>query len=391
MATAESPIEQPAEPSAERSAERAMTADAGLRPLYAEQRKLWRRMLAMPRVLRQARETRVGTTPADVVLTEGTHKLLHYRREEPAVYPEPLLLSYALVNRPYILDLQPGRSVVEQYLERGFEVYLIDWGVPSDADHVLTLEHYVCGFLKRAATFVLERHQQKRLHLLGYCMGGTMSALLAALRPELIETLTLLAAPVEFAGQGALLNLWTGAGHFDVDALIDACGNCPGWFLQSCFLAMNPVGNLVEKNIAFYEQMDDPRSVRNHLCLEAWVNDNIPVAGEAFREFVKSLYQRNLLVKGELWLGGRRVDLGRISCPLLLLTAGKDHLVAPSSTEGIRPHVGSSDIQSMEIGAGHVGLVVGSKAHQTLWPAATRWLGERSTSKTGGPAAGAPS
>ncbi|HEY6476126.1 MAG TPA: class III poly(R)-hydroxyalkanoic acid synthase subunit PhaC, partial [Polyangia bacterium] len=156
-------------------------------------------------------------------------------------------------------------------------------------------------------------------------------------------------------------------------------------------LSMNPVGNLVEKNILFYEQMDDPRSVRNHLALETWVNDNIPVAGEAFREFVKSLYQRNLLVKGELWLGGRRVDLGRITCPLLLLTAGKDHLVAPSSTEGIRPHVGSRDIQSMEIDAGHVGLVVGSKAHQTFWPAATRWLGERSTPKPDGFGVGASS
>jgi polyhydroxyalkanoate synthase subunit PhaC len=383
VATAESPTDN--------RTERSTTADAGLRPLYAEQRRIWRRLLAAPRVLRQARETRVGTTPADVILTEGTHKLLHYRREEPATYAEPLLLCYALVNRPYILDLQPERSVVQRYLDRGFEVYLIDWGVPSDADHLLTLEHYVCGFVKRAATLVLDRHSQKRPHLLGYCMGGTMGALLAALRPELVETLTLLAAPIDFAGQGTLLNLWTGAGHFDVDALIDACGNCPAWFLQACFVSMNPVGNLVEKNIAFYEQMDDPRSVQNHLALEAWVNDNIPVAGETFREFVKSLYQRNLLVKGELWLGGRRVDLGRITCPLLLLTAGKDHLVAPASTEGIRPHVGSSDIQSMEIGAGHVGLVVGSKAHQTLWPAATRWLGERSTSKTGGPTGGAPS
>jgi polyhydroxyalkanoate synthase len=368
----------------EHPAERARTADAGLLSLFAEQRRLWRRLFAGPRVLRQARETRVGTTPADVVLTEGTHKLLHYRRETPATYAEPLLLCYALVNRPYILDLQAERSVVQQYLQRGFEVYLIDWGVPTEGDHVLTLEHYVCGFLKRAATLVLDRHARSRLHLLGYCMGGTMAALLAALRPELCQSITLLAAPIEFAGGETLLNLWTGAGQFDVDGLIDAYGNCPAWFLQACFVAMNPVGNLVEKNIAFYEQMDDPHSVRNHLALEAWVNDNIPVAGETFREFVKSLYQRNLLVKGELWLGGRRVDLARITCPLLLLTAGKDHLVAPASTEGIRPHVGSGDVQSMEIGAGHVGLVVGSKAHHTLWPAATRWLGERSTSKPGG-------
>ncbi len=375
MATAES----------ERSTMRWGAVDATLPPLFAEQQRMWRRLLAAPRVLQQARDTRVGTTPADVILSAGTHRLLHYRRETPATYAEPVLLCYALVNRPYILDLQAERSVVQQYLQHGFDVYLVDWGVPSDTDHVLTLEHYVCGFLKRAATLILDRHAGRSLHLLGYCMGGTMAAVLTALCPELARTLTLLAAPVDFAGTETLLSLWTDPKHFDVDALIDAYGNCPGWFLQACFLAMNPVGNLVEKNIAFFEQMDDPRAVQNHLALESWVNDNIPVAGEAFREFVKNLYQRNLLVKGELSLGGRRVDLGRIACPLLLLTAGKDHLIAPASTEGIRPHVASSDIASMEIGAGHVGLVVGSKAHQTLWPAATRWLGERSTSKPDGP------
>jgi polyhydroxyalkanoate synthase subunit PhaC len=351
----------------------------GLKALLLEQQRLWRRMLSAPTVMQLARETRVGTTPADVVLTEGTHKVLHYRRETPATYAEPMLFCYALVNRPYILDLQPDKSLVQQYLKRGFEVYLIDWGVPTDADHGLSLEHYVCGFLQRAAAFILERQGQSKLHLLGYCMGGTMAALMSALRPELVETLTLLAAPIDFAGQSGLLNLWTDQRHFDVDAMIDAYGNCPAWFLQTCFLFMNPIGNLIEKNLSFYEQMDNPRSMTNYFALESWVNDNIPVAGQAFRVFVKDLYQRNQLVNGEFRLAGERVDLGRIGCPLLLLTAKNDHLVAPASTEGIRSCVGTRDIESMEIGAGHVGLVVSGRAHQSFWPAATRWLGDRST------------
>jgi polyhydroxyalkanoate synthase len=126
--------------------------------------------------------------------------------------------------------------------------------------------------------------------------------------------------------------------------------------------------------------MDDPRSVSNHFALERWLNDNIPVAGETFRTFVRNLYQRNELVRGEFHVGGQRIDLRRITCPLLLLTASADHLVAPSSTEGIRPHVGSRDVTSMAISAGHVGLVVGAKAHATFWPEATRWTAERSTS-----------
>ena len=345
---------------------------------------MWSRLLSVPSVFRQARETRVGTSAAEVVLTEGTHKLLHYHRETPAAYAEPVLFCYALVNRPYILDLQPDKSVVQQYLKQGFEVYLIDWGVPTDADRGLSLEHYVCGFLERAVEWIRERQASERVHLLGYCMGGTMAALFTALRPELVRSLTLLAAPIDFVGHDALLNLWTDRRHFDVDAVVDAYGNCPAWFLQTCFLLMNPIANLIEKNISFYEQMDDPRSMTNHFALESWVNDGIPVAGEAFREFVKSLYQRNLLVKGELSLGGRRVDLARISCPLLLLTAKNDHLVTPASTEGIRPHVATPDIESMEIGAGHVGLVVSSRAHKSFWPAATRWLGDRSTPPRGG-------
>jgi polyhydroxyalkanoate synthase len=352
--------------------------------LFAEQRKLWRRLWSVPRVFRQARETRVGTTPAEVVLTEGTHRLLHYRRQTPASYREPVLFCYALVNRAYILDLQPDKSVVQQYLQQGFDVYLIDWGVPSDADRGLTLAHYVCGFLQRAVEWIRERQASDRVHLLGYCMGGTMTTLLTALRPELVRSLTLLAAPIDFSGHDALLNLWTNPRYFDVDAVVDAYGNCPAWFLQTCFLFMNPVANLIEKNISFYEQMDDRRSMTNHFALESWVNDGIPVAGETFREFVKSLYQRNLLVKGELSLGGQRVDLARITCPLLLLTAKNDHLVSPASTEGIRPHVTTTDIESMDIGAGHVGLVVSSRAHKSFWPAATRWLGDRSTPLQGG-------
>jgi poly[(R)-3-hydroxyalkanoate] polymerase subunit PhaC len=356
-----------------------VSARHALEAVFAEQRRMLGRLLSVPRVIDTALRTRVGTTARDVVLEEGTHTLLHYRRETPATQAEPVLLCYALVNRPYILDLQPDKSVVRQYLDRGFDVYLIDWGVPSDADRVLTIDHYVCGFLARAVDFIRRKHDHAKVHLTGYCMGGTFATLHAALDPDSAKTLTLLASPIDFSGREALLNLWSERAHFDVDAFIDAHGNCPAWFLQTCFLATSPIRNFFDKAIAFWEQMDDPRSVENHFALERWLNDNIPVAGETFREFVKRLYQRNELVRGEMRVGDRRIDLGRITCPVLLLTAKGDHLIAPASTEGIRPHVGSRDVHSMSTGGGHVGLVVGGKAHATLWPEATKWVADRST------------
>jgi polyhydroxyalkanoate synthase len=313
--------------------------------LEASQRA-WRRLSSLPSVVASALDTRVGTTPHEVVLQLGTLSLRRYRRETPALYAEPVLLCYALVNRPYILDLRPEKSVVRQYLDRGFDVYLIDWGTPSHADHVLTLDDYVGKLLTQVVDFILTEHHIQGLHLLGYCMGGTLSALFAALHPQQVATLTLLAAPIDFSGRESLLNLWTQRKYFDVDAFIDAYGNCPATFLQSCFLCMKPIQNLFEKNLGFYEQMSDPNFVANYFAMEHWVNDNIPVAGETFRQFVKQLYQENQLVRGVFCLGERRVELEQIRCPLLLLTATNDHLVPPASTTNICSHVHSSDVEA---------------------------------------------
>jgi hypothetical protein len=167
-----------------------------------------------------------------------------------------------------------------------------------------------------------------------------------------VETLTLLAAPIDFGGRESLLNVWTLRKYFDVDAFIDAHGNCPAWFLQLCFLSTKPIQNLLEKQMGFYEQMDDPRFLSNYFAMERWVNDNIPVAGETFRQFVRDLYQDNQLVRGEFHLGPRRIDLARISCPLLLLTAKHDHLVSPASTYGINRCASSVDVKEMTIDAG---------------------------------------
>lgn len=347
--------------------------------------ELWRRVQCVPRVLKQARDTRVGTTPHEVVLSRGTFKLLKYRRDTPVEQVEPVLFCYALVNRPYILDLQPDKSIVRRYLERGFDVYMIDWGVPSGGDQHFTIEHYVCGFLHECVQFILEKRACKDLHLLGYCMGGTFSTMYTALFPERIRTLTLLASPLDFSGNESLLNVWSDARYFDVDAFIDAHGNCPADFLQACFLYIKPIQNVIEKKIAFYEGMTDVGFVNNFFALEHWVNDNIPVAGETFRQFVKQLYQHNQLVRGEFRLGEWTIDLKQIACPLLLLTARNDHLVPPSSTEGLRPHVSSRDITSVISESGHVGLVVGGKAQKVVWPDATAWMANRSAGQRSEP------
>lgn len=353
--------------------------------LQTESFRAWRRWVNLPKVSEIARDVQVATTPHDVVYEEDSLKLMRYRNEHSIDFKEPILICFALVNRPYILDLQPARSVVRQLLKRGFDVYMIDWGIPTAADRTLRLNDYVCGFVRNVAKFVCEHTDSPKFNLLGYCMGGTMSAMYTALYPEQVRNLILMAAPIDFSGEEGLLNLWTKPEYFDVDALVDAFGNCPGSFLQSSFQMMKPVQNYVEKYASFADKLDDEAYLENFFAMERWSNDNIPVAGETFREFVKYLYQQNQLVRGKFQLCDKPIDLSNITCPLLTLVAEHDHLVPPSSTLAIREHVSSRYIESMSIDAGHIGLAVSSKAHRQLWPDAAMWIADHSSNKTTGP------
>jgi polyhydroxyalkanoate synthase len=341
----------------------------------------WDRFLKALQIPHVKPELTMGTTPHEVIYQEGTLRLLRYCNDKVTV-AEPILICFALVNRPYVLDLQGDRSVVRQLLDRGFDVYLIDWGTPTDADRTLRLEDYVCGLLKNVTDFVCKHTSNTQLNLLGYCMGGTMSTMFTALYQERIRNLILMATPIDFGGDEGMLNLWARQEYFDVDRLIDAYGNCPGEFLQYCFQLMKPVQNIAEKYLTFCERLDDDSFLDNFFAMERWASDSIPVAGETFREYVKKLYQQNLLVKGEMTLGDRAVKLDAITCPLLLLVAEHDHLVPPSSTLVLEKQVSSKNVESMSINAGHIGLAVSTKAHRQLWPNAANWIADHSTART---------
>jgi polyhydroxyalkanoate synthase len=209
-------------------------------------------------------------------------------------------------------------------------------------------------------------------------MGGTMSAMFTALHPKRVRNLTLLAAPIDFATGDSLLNVWTRPENFDVDKFVDAFGNCPPEFLQLTFQLLRPVGNLIEKPIHFYEHMHEEKFLDDFLTTETWLQDNIPVPGEVYREFVKYLYQKNLLTSNKMPIGKRIVNLGEIQCPVLNIMAEKDDLVPCSQSAPFNELVGSRDRQSLSLqGSGHIGLAIGSRAQKEIWPEACRWLSER--------------
>jgi polyhydroxyalkanoate synthase len=160
--------------------------------------------------------------------------------------------------------------------------------------------------------------------------------------------------------------------------MIEVFGNAPAEWLQTSFLLLKPVQNLVEKYFNFYENMENEKFIEDFLAMETWLNDNIPVAGETFRQFVKYCFQQNRLINGELEIGNRRVDLQNITCPVLNLMATNDHLVPCGQSRPFNDAVGSRDRKAIEFSAGHIGMAVGSRAHRELWPQACEWLNERS-------------
>jgi polyhydroxyalkanoate synthase len=336
------------------------------------------RMAAWPRVMEIARNVRVGATPYDVTFRKDRLEVRRYRSDVPKKHRTPLLLVFALVNRPYILDLLPHKSVVQQFLKGGFDVFLIDWGIPTIADKHLTLEHYVERYMHDVVRHVCEEAGTDDASLLGYCMGGTMSAMYTALHQDLIRNFILMAAPIDFSSRESLLSTWTDPKWYDVDKAMDVFGNADPAWLQSSFGMLKPVQNYFEKYINFYDKMTDEKFLEEFFAMETWVNDNIPVAGDTFRQFVKDLFQKNLLVKGEFKLGNKKVELQNITCPVLNLMATADHLVPCSQSAAFNDLVGSRDRKAITFPAGHIGLSVGSKAQRELWPQAVSWLGERS-------------
>ena len=218
---------------------------------------------------------------------------------------------------------------------------------------------------------------------MGYCLGGTLSTILAAVEPAMSKSLILMAAPIDLARDSSLLKTWADERAFDVDCLIDTYGNCPGSLLRSCVTMTRPVRNFYGKFAELAGQVQDDEFVESFAALEAWANTPVTVAGAAFRDIVKSLYQRNELVRGQFMFGTSRVRLDRITCPVLIMTAAADHLVSPAASLGLVPRICSRDVKIMSLEGGHESLAVSSQAHRTFWPEAAQWIADHSNPQAG--------
>jgi len=327
--------------------------------------------------LMNAGEIDAGVTPREVVYQEDQLTLYRYKAEGSAASnPVPMLIVYALVNRPYMTDIQEDRSTIRNLLAHGQDVYLIDWGYPDSSDHALSMDDYINGYIDRCVDVIRKKHRLEKINLLGICQGGSFSLCYTSMHQDKVKNLVTMVTPVDFKTADNMLSAWVQ--QMDIDLLVDTLGNIPGEMLNWTFLSLKPFSLTGQKYLGMVDVLQDEDKLKNFLRMEKWIFDSPDQAGETFRQFIKDFYQRNGFLEGGVKIGERALDLKNISCPLLNVYAEQDHLVPPDASRALNGRTSSKDYTELSFPGGHIGIYVSGRAQKQVTPAISNWLDERS-------------
>jgi polyhydroxyalkanoate synthase subunit PhaC len=360
----------------------ALDMDAMAKKLYEEMDRLNKSTETYARIATQRLNVQIGQTPKQMIWTLNKMKLYHFY---PQVPPEqrkgvPLLLVFALINRPDIFDLRPGNSFVEYMLKQGYDIYMLDWGRPGLEDAGYDFEDYALTFLPRAIR-AMQRHTGKpEFSMCGWCIGATITAIYAAMRPDDgLKNLILLTAPLDFSNKEAgPFNKWLNTEYFNVDELVRQYGNVPGEIIDYGNKMLKPVENWILNYLKLWDNLDNQAVVESWLAMNNWVTDNVDFPGAAYRQWIVEFFRENKLFEGRLQMEGRTVDLKNIKANLLNVIADKDHIVPNCQSITAMDRFGTRDKLLLEMKGGHIGLMVGSGASKRTWPQIDGWLARRS-------------
>ena len=325
--------------------------------------------------LQQIDEVDVATTPKELVWQQDKVKMYHYKRETPATCKIPVLVSFAMLNRHDVLDLQQDRSLMKKLLDEGLDVYIMDWGYPTRADRYITMEDYILGYMNDAVDFVRKSNGVKQIHKMGICQAGTYSMIYASIFPEKLKTLTTYVAPFDFATTDNMMFKWTK--YIDVDTMVDAIGVVPGEMIDGAFGMLKPSMN-ISKYLGVMDSLGDKEKMLNFLRMEHWKSDLPAITGEMYRKYIKDLFRDNLLIQGKMELGGKKVDLGKMTVPYLNVYATEDTIIPNESSKAVMSKIGSKDKKEYPFPGGHIGVFVGGKSQKELAPAVAKWVSEHS-------------
>ena len=354
-----------------------MTSAIKLDPkaLVDEALRFNQKLAAGMKTLRAVDDVQFGCTDKEEIYREDKMVLYRFKGEKAPTAAVPILIVYALVNRPYMVDLQEDRSLVRNLLARGEDVYLIDWGYPDRADRWTTMDDYINGYIDRCVDAIRARHDLDAINVLGICQGGAFSICYSAMHPDKVRNLITMVTPVDFHTDDNMLSHWTRA--MDVDLFVDTVGNVPADLMNYCYLTLKPYRLNFQKYVGLADILDNEAELENFLRMEKWIFDSPDLAGETFRQFIKDFYQGNKLIKGGLVIGGQEVDPMNVTMPVLNIFAEQDHLVPPSASRPLGGIVGTDDYTEVAFKGGHIGIYVSGRAQREVPTAIHEWLAAR--------------
>lgn len=344
--------------------------------LMAEFIQLHKNIMEAPNLAKSLDEIDLETTPYEIVYSEDKVRLLHFNPLSVKQAKTPLVIAYALINRFHILDIHPKKSWVRNLLNNGIDIYLIDWGTPTQINRHEGFDDYVNGYMDNCLDFVRKESLSDKVSLQGYCTGGTLATVYASLYPEKIKNLILTAPVIDGRRDSTVVsNL---AKHLDVDKLVETLGNMPPELMYYVFSILKPFEQGFEKYLNFFKNIHEKEYVENFIRVEKWVTDTPPIPGELFRQWIKDVYQENLLINNNMYVGGKRISLKNITMPLLTQVAVGDHLVSPECSMPIHYAVSSEDKTLKIYPTGHVGMIASSFSQKKVLPEFFQWLINRS-------------
>ena len=286
-----------------------------------------RNLVELPKKVSVPHEIKIGSCPYDIVYEEDRIRMLHYKPLTSKQIQTPLVISYAIINRYHIFDIDPKKSWIRYLLESGFDVYMIDWGTPTNMDKFLGFDDYVNGYLDNCVEHVCEQSNIDKVSLQGYCTGGTLATVYSALHPEKVKNLIATAPVIDgWKDTTVVSNI---ARNFDVEKMVDAIGNMPPEFMYYCFSILKPFEQGIEKYLKFFQNMNNERFVDSFLKIEKWLAETPPIPGELFKQWIKGIYQDNLLIQNKMFVENQHVSLENITMPVFTQVAVGDHLVSP--------------------------------------------------------------
>lgn len=311
----------------------------------------------------------VASTPKEIIFQENRSSLLRVKSDNEKT-GQPLLIIPSMVNKYYILDLLPQNSVLEFLSKAGFDTFIIDWGSPSLGDEKLPFEWYVPDFIDKSFNKIKNLTGHEKVHLLGYCMGGTFALIYSALNPSIIKTIILMASPVDFS-KGGTISVWSK--FVNMDSFTCAYKNIPHKILHFAFGMINPAWQ-IKQFLTLIQFLHSREFLTGYTAVSQWTTDNVDVPNEVFKKYSEDCYQQNKLIKGEMVVSGKKIDLRNIKSPVLSLASRSDFLVPPESSTGLKNYLGSDDVSERIYETGHIGLSIGPLAMKKIWNETVEWI-----------------